>query len=59
MQGNIVLSLEIGSAYSLHVALLQIPVLVAFSAITGSDKFTLVFPMFDFFSVLLGVLIRD
>ncbi|KAI9351786.1 hypothetical protein DFJ73DRAFT_959535 [Zopfochytrium polystomum] len=29
--GNIVLSLEIGSAYTIQVALLQIPVLVAFS----------------------------
>ncbi|KAJ3333936.1 hypothetical protein HDU76_000971 [Blyttiomyces sp. JEL0837] len=31
-QGNIALSLEIGSAYTIQVALLQIPVLVAFSA---------------------------
>ncbi|KAH9248116.1 calcium/proton exchanger [Batrachochytrium salamandrivorans] len=32
MNGNIVLSLEIGSAYAIQVALLQIPSLVAFSA---------------------------
>lgn len=32
MKGNIVLALEIGSAYAIQVALLQIPVLVAFSA---------------------------
>ncbi|KAJ3075264.1 hypothetical protein HDU98_008740 [Podochytrium sp. JEL0797] len=31
-QGNIALSLEIGSAYTIQVALLQIPALVAFSA---------------------------
>lgn len=32
MNGNIALSLEIGSAYAIQVALLQIPALVAFSA---------------------------
>jgi Ca2+:H+ antiporter len=32
MYGNIELSLEIGSAYTLQVALLQIPSLIAFSA---------------------------
>ncbi|KAJ2993684.1 hypothetical protein HDV02_002178 [Globomyces sp. JEL0801] len=33
MSGNIVLALEIGSAYAIQVALLQIPALVAFSAL--------------------------
>jgi Ca2+:H+ antiporter len=33
MYGNIELSLEIGSAYTLQVALLQIPSLIGFSAI--------------------------
>jgi Ca2+:H+ antiporter len=33
VSGNIVLSLEIGSAYAIQVALVQIPVLVAFSAL--------------------------
>ena len=33
MYGNIELSMEIGSAYTLQVALLQIPSLIAFSAI--------------------------
>ncbi|KAJ8329144.1 hypothetical protein QVD99_004849 [Batrachochytrium dendrobatidis] len=33
VNGNIVLSLEIGSAYAIQVALLQIPALVAFSAV--------------------------
>lgn len=36
MQGNIVLSLEIGSAYAIQIAFLQIPVLVAFSALWHS-----------------------
>lgn len=32
MNGNIMLSMEIGSAYALQVCLLQIPAMVAFSA---------------------------
>jgi Ca2+:H+ antiporter len=32
MNGNIALSMEIGSAYALQVCLLQIPALVLFSA---------------------------
>ena len=76
MSGNIVLSLEIGSAYAIQVALLQIPVLVGFSALwthfgtpltTPHDyfmstskhrlfrEFNLVFPAWDFYSVLFGV----
>lgn len=33
MNGNIALSMEIGSAYALQVCLLQIPALILFSAI--------------------------
>lgn len=33
MNGNIALSMEIGSAYALQVCLLQIPALVMFSAV--------------------------
>ncbi|KAI4239121.1 MAG: hypothetical protein LQ349_000601 [Xanthoria aureola] len=36
MNGNIALSMEIGSAYALQVCLLQIPALVLFSAIHGN-----------------------
>lgn len=36
MNGNIALSMEIGSAYALQVCLLQIPALVLFSAFYGS-----------------------
>lgn len=35
MNGNIALSMEIGSAYALQVCLLQIPALVLFSAVQG------------------------
>ena len=37
MNGNIALSMEIGSAYALQVCLLQIPALVLFSAIIGQN----------------------
>lgn len=64
MNGNIALSMEIGSAYALQVCLLQIPALVAFSAYTthwvpGSDviekAFTLIFPQWDMITVILCV----
>lgn len=61
MSGNIALSLEIGSAYVIQVTLLQIPVLVGFSAFWFRSHpgtgFTLIFPPWDiaciFFSVFL------
>jgi Ca2+:H+ antiporter len=64
MNGNIALSMEIGSAYALQVCLLQIPALVLFSAIfpyTGQgldvSKFTfsLLFPQWDMVTVILCV----
>lgn len=64
MNGNIALSMEIGSAYALQVCLLQIPALVAFSAYTsrwvpGSNTiektFTLIFPQWDMVTVILCV----
>ncbi|KAI9851281.1 MAG: hypothetical protein M1838_004115 [Thelocarpon superellum] len=64
MNGNIALSMEIGSAYALQVCLLQIPALVLFSAITGrfldpgeilDHTFTLIFPQFDMVTVILCV----
>lgn len=64
MNGNIALSMEIGSAYALQVCLLQIPALVLFSAINGqwlegmdlADKtFTLIFPQWDMVTVILCV----
>ncbi|KAI1825202.1 calcium permease [Xylaria intraflava] len=66
MNGNIALSMEIGSAYALQVCLLQIPALVLFSALypatpTGDDSdpsqwvFSLLFPQWDMVTVILCV----
>ncbi|CCJ28681.1 unnamed protein product [Pneumocystis jirovecii] len=60
--GNIALSMEIGSAYALQVCLLQIPCLVAYSAFKNIGKqellsytFSLVFPRWDLICVILCV----
>lgn len=64
MNGNIALSMEIGSAYALQVCLLQIPALVLFSAIINphlapaellSHTFNLIFPQWDMVTVILCV----
>ncbi|OCH88474.1 hypothetical protein OBBRIDRAFT_795240 [Obba rivulosa] len=62
MNGNIALSMEIGSAYALQVCLLQIPAMVAFSALYAPDKmgsvadtFTLIFPRWDVIVIILSV----
>ncbi|KAK2748212.1 hypothetical protein FQN55_004488 [Onygenales sp. PD_40] len=64
MNGNIALSMEIGSAYALQVCLLQIPALVLFSAIYAqfvdpklltSHSFNLIFPQWDMITVILCV----
>ncbi|KAL7926455.1 Ca2+ transporter [Trichoderma austrokoningii] len=64
MNGNIALSMEIGSAYALQVCLLQIPCLVLFSAVfpnipAGGDAamytFSLLFPQWDLVTVVLCV----
>ena len=67
MNGNIALSMEIGSAYALQVCLLQIPALVLFSALNGwwepqvdpvkvvEHTFTLIFPQWDMVTVILCV----
>ena len=64
MNGNIALSMEIGSAYALQVCLLQIPTLVLFSAIYGpslpmdqlsSHTFSMIFPQWDLVTVILCV----
>lgn len=64
MNGNIALSMEIGSAYALQVCLLQVPALVFFGAVRqwvwGPDHmmdstFTLVFPQWDMVTVILCV----
>ncbi|KAI1780649.1 Sodium/calcium exchanger protein-domain-containing protein [Hypoxylon cercidicola] len=65
MNGNIALSMEIGSAYALQVCLLQIPALVFFSAVyplqpAGNTDpthwtFSLLFPQWDMVTVILCV----
>ncbi|KAM0269682.1 hypothetical protein ACHAPA_003888 [Fusarium lateritium] len=64
MNGNIALSMEIGSAYALQVCLLQIPALVFYSAFwpgvpEGGDPalytFSLLFPQWDLVTVILCV----
>ncbi|KAJ6083814.1 hypothetical protein N7467_007949 [Penicillium canescens] len=64
MNGNIALSMEIGSAYALQVCLLQVPAVVLFSAFYGrmldpselvSHSFNLIFPQWDMITVILCV----
>lgn len=62
LNGNIVLSMEIGSAYALQVCLLQIPAMVAFSLWFNWGKeeiqkftFNLMFPRWDVISVIFSV----
>lgn len=64
MNGNIALSIEIGSAYALQVTLLQIPALVLYSAVIGrwidpddlvDHIFNLIFPQWDMATVILCV----
>ncbi|KAK9241447.1 Sodium/calcium exchanger protein-domain-containing protein [Lipomyces kononenkoae] len=62
MNGNIALSMEIGSAYVLQVCLLQIPALILFSVwnYTAAENlrdysFSLVFPRWDLVVVVLCV----
>jgi len=64
MNGNIALSMEIGSAYALQVCLLQIPALVLFSVLYGpslapdqlvNHTFSLIFPQWDLVTVILCV----
>ncbi|KAK3668416.1 hypothetical protein LTR22_000708 [Elasticomyces elasticus] len=64
MNGNVALSMEIGSSYALQVMLLQIPCLVLFSGVYGQfidpedvidHTFSLIFPQWDMVTVILGV----
>ncbi|KAK1080936.1 hypothetical protein LTR48_007618, partial [Friedmanniomyces endolithicus] len=64
MNGNVALSMEIGSSYALQVMLLQIPCLVLFSGVYGQfidpgdvvdHTFNTIFPQWDMVTVILGV----
>lgn len=62
MNGNIALSMEIGSAYVLQVVLLQVPALVIFTATVTARyanpmrySFNLIFPQYDMVTVIMTV----
>jgi len=64
MNGNIALSMEIGSAYALQVCLLQIPAVVFYSTVWGrfinpedivDHTFSMIFPQWDMVTVILCV----
>ncbi|KAK7464722.1 hypothetical protein VKT23_005928 [Stygiomarasmius scandens] len=62
LNGNIALSMEIGSAYALQVCLLQIPAMVAFSAWYAPEQmgrvaytFSLIFPRWDVVVIILSM----
>lgn len=64
MNGNVALSMEIGSSYALQVILLQVPCLVLFSFISGNfmpaddladHTFSMIFPQWDMVCVILSV----
>jgi Ca2+:H+ antiporter len=65
MNGNIALSMEIGSAYALQVCMLQVPALVFFTAVhtaqpaegedVGQYMFSLLFPQWDMVTVIICV----
>ncbi|KAI4730734.1 hypothetical protein E4T49_01577 [Aureobasidium sp. EXF-10728] len=64
MNGNIALSMEIGSAYALQVMLLQVPALVLYSGVwaqwmepehVAAHTFNLIFPQWDMVTIILGV----
>lgn len=66
MNGNVALSMEIGSSYALQVMLLQAPALILFSGIYNAyfipnhqdllaHSFTLIFPQWDMVTVILSV----
>ncbi|GAA5821139.1 hypothetical protein JCM11251_001981 [Rhodosporidiobolus azoricus] len=62
LNGNIALSMEIGSAYALQVCLIQAPAMLAFSAWYGRGQatmlhraFTLIFPRWDVIAILFSI----
>ena len=66
MNGNIALSMEIGSAYALQVCMLQLPALVLFSALRWpfidpskliDHTFNLIFPQWDMVTIILCVFV--
>lgn len=63
LQNNITLSMEIGMVSAIQIALLQIPILVGFSALIFQNDpqktFTLIFPQLDLFAIIFAVIILN
>jgi Ca2+:H+ antiporter len=64
LNGNIGLSMEIGNQGAILTALIEMPALVALSAVVHSinrdaPMFTLIFPLIDIFCVIIAVLLRN
>jgi len=61
VHNNMPLALEIGASSSIQITLFQMPVLVVLSAIVNHmqyhNSFTLIFPLFDVFTIFFAVLI--
>ena len=61
LQDNIQLSVEIGYSVTCQITLIQIPIVVAFSAIVNHAKsehsFVMIFPVMEVFLVIFAVLI--
>lgn len=63
LNGNIGLSMEIGNQGAILTALIEMPLLVLISLIsnkiTGSQMFTLIFPIIDIFCIIVAVILRN
>lgn len=63
LNGNIGLSMEIGNQGAILTALIEMPLLVLVSLISnkvsGSQMFTLIFPIVDIFCIIVAVILRN
>jgi len=61
IHNNFSMSLEIANSAAVQVSLIQVPVLILFSAIflDDHDGFNMVFPILDVFTVILAVIIMN
>ncbi|GIQ91020.1 hypothetical protein KIPB_014058, partial [Kipferlia bialata] len=59
LQDNLSLATEIGRSAALQIACIQAPVLVLYSLFLGpiDDRFSMIFPMIDFWAILFSVII--
>jgi Ca2+:H+ antiporter len=62
LANNVQLAVEIGASVSIQISLLQMPLLVLFSAIVtpdGHEQFSLIFPWVEAFAVIFAVVILN